>query len=309
MKNDLQNLPGAVRFTGHETFPLRLLWLKKAYDAAKDGSADRRTFQEHDAIARFGVGKNMAMSIRHWAITAGILESDGDYFRPTRFGQLLLADDVGLDPFIEKDTSLWLVHAQIAGAPEMATTFFYAFNLLNQTAFSREDLVESLLQVVKAKGVRATSDTIKRDVEVFVRSYVARRGDSSEDAAEPLLAELGLVREVKNSGQLEFVRGPKNSLSDGVFALVLKRFWSRWHPDSPTISVEQASYGVGSPGRIFKLDEDSLVSRMMRIAESTNGLMRWTDTAGLRQVGLQGSLAEIDDVEMVRRGYGLGLAA
>jgi len=54
------------QFSGHETFPLRQLWLRKAYDAVTESEepAPRSVFADEDAIVRFGVGKNMAMSIR-----------------------------------------------------------------------------------------------------------------------------------------------------------------------------------------------------------------------------------------------------
>ncbi|WP_164254832.1 DUF4007 family protein, partial [Stenotrophomonas maltophilia] len=32
-------LPTLVQFSGHETFPLRQLWLRKAYDAAAEGGS------------------------------------------------------------------------------------------------------------------------------------------------------------------------------------------------------------------------------------------------------------------------------
>ncbi len=119
-----------------------------------------------------------------------------------------------------------------------------------------------------------------------MRSYAPRLGDAGEDAAEPLLAELTLIRESRLAGQFEFVRGPKPNLHDGVFAAVLKRFWARWHADAPTLSVEQASYGPGSPGRVFKQDEDSVMARLAKIGEITSGAIVWNDTAGLRQVSL-----------------------
>lgn len=309
MTYDLANPSLSLRFAGHETFPLRLLWLKKAYDAVRIGHADRRTFQEQTAIAKFGVGKNMALSMRHWALAAGVLSVNEELMKATPFGHLIFSDEDGLDPYIENDSTLWLIHAELSALPEVATSFFYAFNLLNQVSFTREDLTQALAEIVRSRSGRATFDTLKRDVEVFVRSYTIRGGEMGEDAAEPLLAELGLLREVRSTGQLEFVRGPKNSLSDGVFAVVLKRFWARWHNQSPTISVEQASYGVGSPGRLFKLDEDSLVARLMRIDDVTRGAIQWTDTAGLRQVALTQKLDDIDELELIRNGYGLGATA
>ncbi|RVD31754.1 DUF4007 family protein [Mesorhizobium sp. M4B.F.Ca.ET.017.02.2.1] len=303
MTNDLFDPAIQIRVSGHETFPLRLLWLKKAFDVASglDG-VDRRTFHEQSAIARFGVGKNMALAMRHWALATAIIVDDETRLKATEFGRLIF-EDAGLDPYLEQHSTLWLVHAQLVSAPDVATTFYYAFNRINQIAFTRDDLVQAMASIVNARGGRATAETLKRDVEVFVRSYAVRGSDSGEDASEPLLVELGLLRELKSSGQLEFVRGPKNTLSDGVFALVLKRYWERNHALSPTLSVEQAQYGPGSPGRIFKLDEDSLVIRLMRIGDVTDGKMVWTDTAGLRQVALNGDFATIDETKLITSSY------
>jgi len=235
MRDVLADSEARLHFAGHETFPLRLLWLKKAYDAVAKHGASRRTFQEQSAIAQFGVGKNMALAMRHWALATGVLEERDGQLAATPFGWQLLDDAEGLDPYLEDPSTLWLVHAALAGQPERATTFFYAFNVLNQAVFDREGLVEAVEDVAKARAARATRETIKRDVEVFLRSYAPRTGDATEDAAEPLLAELALIRESRLSGQFEFVRGPKPTLRDGIFAVVLRRFWMRWHASAPTL--------------------------------------------------------------------------
>lgn len=284
MKSILADSTVRVQFAGHETFPLRLLWLRKAYDAAAHGPIGRGTFQEHEAITRFGVGRNMAISIRHWALAAEVLQDRDGMLSPTGWARRIFNISDGLDPYLEEPATLWRIHAAIAGKPEFATTWFYAFNGVNQTVFDRELVVQGLFEFIKDRpGLRVSTNTLRRDVEVFVRSYV-RRGDGDEDAAEPLLTELGLVRDSRLSGQFEFVRGAKPSLPDGIFALALWRFWCRWHESSPTLSVEQASFAPGSPGRIFKLDEDSVLERLARIEGITRGALVWTDTAGLRQV-------------------------
>ena len=61
------------QFSGHETFPLRHLWLRKAFDAVESG-APRTIFSSPDSIVTFGVGKNMALAIRYWALACGIIE-------------------------------------------------------------------------------------------------------------------------------------------------------------------------------------------------------------------------------------------
>ncbi|MCZ8546379.1 DUF4007 family protein [Mesorhizobium qingshengii] len=305
MLNDLHDPATAIRVSGHETFPLRLLWLKKAFDHASDpDGVDRRTFQEQNAIATFGVGKNMALSMRHWALATKILRDSPTHLHATDLGRLIFTDGTGLDPYLEHPSTLWLMHAHLVSEPRAATTFYYAFNLLNQIAFTRDDLVRAMAAIIEARATaRATAETLKRDVEVFVRSYAPRHSDAGEDAAEPLLVELGLLREQRSTGQLEFVRGQKPSLDNSIFALVLRQFWERQHSLSPTLSVEQVQYDPGSPGRVFKLDEDSLVARLMSIGDATGGKMVWTDTAGLRQVALAGRLEEIDEIDLVKAGY------
>lgn len=296
-----------LRFSGHETFPLRLLWLKKAYNAVVSGMTDKGTFQEQGAISRFGVGKNMAMSMRFWAVACGILREAEGRLEPTELGHLLF-DDRGLDPYLEEPSTIWLIHNAICATPEVATSFFYAFNVFGQPVFERQNLVKELFDIAAARGARATAETIKRDVEVVLRSYAPRTTETGEDAAEPLLAELGLIRELR-SGQFEFVRGPKQTLSAAVFTYALIQYWRRWHADAPTLSVETIAYGAGAPGRVFRLDEESVAFRLATIGDVTGGALVWTDTAGLRQVARRDPLDTVDVLKLLERGYRKRLAA
>lgn len=294
MRQDAFTTDSRGQFAGHETFPLRLLWLKKAYDAV-DSGAMAGTFQEQDAIARFGVGRNMAASMRYWALASQLFEEGDRLIRPTDMGRLILADR-GFDPYLERSATVWLCHWHVASTPAMTTTAYYAFNALAVIEFDPSTLIDELLELVTARGWRATRGTLKRDVEVFLRSYV-RRGDAlNEDAAEPLLAELGLVREARLGGWYEFVRGPKPTLPDGVFAYALSQFWER-QGGSTTLSAEQVCYAPGSPGRVFKLDEDSVITRLMRLDDLTNDAWKWTDTAGLRQIQRRGDVSPLALVE------------
>ena len=72
------------QFSGHETFPLRYGWLKKAFDAVDsrpNKEENKSIFSRPEAIADFGVGKNMVLSIRHWAtVTDVISDSKGAHF-------------------------------------------------------------------------------------------------------------------------------------------------------------------------------------------------------------------------------------
>lgn len=303
MKHGLLDSDARGQFAGHETFPLRLLWLKKAFDAVEDG-APTGTFQEQSAIARFGVGRNMAVSMRYWALASGFVEEVDRTLRPTALGALILRDD-GLDPYIERPATVWLVHWAIASSAQLTTTAYYAFNGLAAIEFDPAMLVEELLDLVATRGWRATRGTLKRDVEVFLRGYTRREDAQGDDAAEPLLAELGLIREARFGGWHEFVRGPKPTLPDGVFAYALNEFWQR-QGGSTAMTAEQICYAAGSPGRVFKLDEDSVITRLMGLEALTHGAWIWTDTAGLRQIQRVG---EVDALKLVGDAYPKPLAA
>lgn len=297
MKHGAFDSDSKGQFAGHETFPLRLLWLKKAFDAVADG-ASVGTFQEQGAITRFGVGRNMAASMRYWALASGFFTEADRQIEPSDLGRLILAD-TGHDPFVERTATIWLAHWHIASSQSMTTTAYYAFNVLSAIEFDPPTLIEELLDLVSARSWRATRGTLKRDVEVFLRSYV-RRGDAlSEDAAEPLLAELGLVREARIGGWYEFVRGPKPTLSDGIFAYALAQFWER-QGGSTALTAEQICYAPGSPGRVFKLDEDSVITRLMRLDDVTSDAWQWTDTAGLRQIQRR---EDIDPLSLIVLAY------
>lgn len=51
-----------------------------------------------------------------------------------------------------------------------------------------------------------------------------------------------------------------------------------------SLAFEMVAYAEGSPGRVFKLDEDSVAERLFALNDLTGGVLSWTDTAGLRQV-------------------------
>lgn len=288
--NPLQNPDYRPQFSGHETFPLRYGWLKKAYDAVvvSTNAIDNRTvFTGDDAIARFGVGKNMVGAMRHWAICADIIgeASGSSAIRSTQLGDMLF-DRKGLDPFMENPNSLWLIHWKLASRPQK-TTWYWVFNQFAATTFERETLVGGLLKLSRERGwTRVAETTIKADVACFIRTCAAQVSATQaniDDALESPLAELGLIKSIGRRDGFRLVRGAKSTLGDGVFLFALLDFWAEYGSAS-TMSFETLAHAPGSPGRVFLLDEDELASRLVRLDELTQGALRWSETAGLKQL-------------------------
>lgn len=305
MRGFLANSEFPVQFSGHETFPLRQLWLRKAFEAAAESDPQRKSvFVAEDAIARFGIGKNMVTSMRHWAMAARILEDVDGSLRPTRFAEALLGEN-GLDPFGEHPGTAWLIHWFLAGDGRRSTTWAWLFNHVPAQSFTRASLFKSLQAFVAFRNLRVSDLTLKRDIECCIRSYVPRTdGSAVEDMAEPILGELGLILE-SSRGSFEFRRGSKHTLPDGVFVYALLDFWERLGQTAATLSFERIAHEYGSPGRVFKLNEDSIADRLIRLESITKGKLVWTETAGMRQISRISSDTKLDSLkqQMLRAAY------
>jgi hypothetical protein len=276
------------QFSGHETFPLRQLWLKKAFTevavaSAKSPKEAKSIFSDERAIVRFGVGKNMVSAIRHWALACEIIKEVDGCYQVTNLGNLIFGEG-GLDPYQEHPTTAWLIHWKLAGEGERSTTWKWLFNNVIDPKLETEHLIENLTSYAKEKKYKIANATLKRDIECCLRSYVPRvAGDSPEEISDSVLGELALIQQI-GRGTFEFRRGAKNSLSDSLFAYCLMSFWDEYSPTTNTLSFEAIAHEIGSPGRVFKLDEASVAERVQMLGEITKNQLIWSDTAGMRQV-------------------------
>ena len=298
------------QFSGHETFPLRYGWLKKAFDrvAETEGQPDNRAACWGDAaIARFGVGKNMVASMRHWAKAARVIEEPAiNSVRTTELGRLLFGPK-GLDLYMEHPATLWLIHWQLAASADK-TTWFWAFSHYPAITFERDGMVKRLGRLAKDRNwSRVANTTVKNDVACFIRTYVARRPSGNaghDDALESPLTELGLIKAIGKKDGFRFVRGSKATLGDGVFTCALIEFWSRYAPNAATLSFEAVAHAPGGPGRVFQFDENDVVDRLAALDEVTGGALRWSETAGLKQVVRNIAVNESDALSWIPCDYG-----
>ncbi|MCR4266773.1 DUF4007 family protein [Nitratireductor sp. ZSWI3] len=302
------------QFSGHETFPLKYGWLKKAVDAVLENesiSNNRTIFLGDDAIGKFGVGKNMVTSIRFWAEAADMISSaDADgHISVTPLGNALFGNG-GWDPFMESPTTAWIAHWNLAGRP-MRTTWYWAFGHLPFVNFDRDLLLRSVLAAAKeAPGwMRISEPTVKRDVDCLVRSYCPKYKSSKsshEDDLESPLVELGLIRPTGKKDGFRMVRGAKPTLGAGAFVFALIDFWDRYAGGAAlrnTLSFEAIAHEPGSPGRVFLLEESDLVDRLSELEDATNGALQWSETAGLKQVIRRRAIDQVEALTILGHDY------
>ena len=287
----MASFPATASFSGHETFPFRYAWLKKGVDAARN---DPEVFsKEEEAMTILGVGKNMVRSIRHWCLTATVLQEMPNKrsarrggFQPSEIGEWLFSDD-GADPYLEDPMTLWLLHWAIASNPLRATTWFWAFSYVHDSEFTKDTLLEGLQNWVNTAGwKRVSPSSLRRDLDCLIRTYLPARQTATvpEDTLDCPLVELNLICDAGARHTYRFNRGPQALLPDGILFYATLDYWDRVRPDRDTMSLHDLAHQPGSPGRLFKIDEDSLAMRYEQVEQWTKGSMNYDETAGMKQL-------------------------
>lgn len=273
-------------FSGHETFPLRYTWLKKAVDAATKAPG---IFTEEDALVDLGVGKNMVRAIRHWGLAVGVLEDEagsrGRAVHPTDFGTRLLSVD-GWDPYLEDPATLWLIHWRLASTPGRATTWYWLFNLQPTPEFTVDAIVQSLVRLARENDwPKITAASLRRDVDCCVRTYFSGRKAAravTEDSLDCPLNELKLIRPGLAKGTYLLTREARETLPAEVFAFALAEYL-KTRDASTAVPLDDIMFQAGSPGRVFGLDEGGLMRLVDKLSASNDAVM-YDETAGLKQV-------------------------
>jgi len=148
--------------------------------------------------------------------------------------------------------------------------------------------------------------SLKRDVEVFLRTYVPSRqsrGDITEDSLDCPLVELGLLTQPSDGHAYLFRRGAQHGLPDGILLHAVLQFWEAFAPTAETLAINDLARQPGSPGRLFKIDESSLVERLEGIERQTDGALSYGETAGLRQLYRR---KRLDPQEVLSNAYAIG---
>lgn len=288
------NAPDQVKpqFSGHETFPLRQLWLLKETrfiaELRRAGASSLPPPEE--CIVRLGVGRNMVDAMRWWSEASGMVAPGG--LELTDLGRVVFGDgeaEPGIDPNGESVATQWLVHWRLSSEPQAFTANWFVFNLLPNGVIERSAVVRELVAHARKAGWKASETTIRRSVEVALRSYLPRLGARSvkesrmEEFLDPYLSELDLMTlRGRDAFSLRVASHP--TLPDELFAFALLEHWERTAPTAATLELNRIAHEVGSPGRVFKLDVPSVERRLGRLEALTDGMLAWTEQAGLRQV-------------------------
>jgi hypothetical protein len=292
-----------AKFTGHDTFPLRYGWLFKAVNHMNSGGKLQTSKEEEtqQAIIKLGVGKNMVNAIRYWADSAGLLESkkeqNSTIYSSSDNGNYLFNEETGKDPYLEHVGSIWLIHFWLCFNQNEMTAYRYFFNIFNGEYFEKQILLAHMSTDIKKLTSGDTSlneSTIQKDIDTFLNTYSKKLKQNSkildEEQFNSPLSELNLIQDNGKNYYLSDLN-EKEELPIEVFIYALLKFVQKKSKISKmvTINFKSLLLDAYSPGRIFRLSEKGLWSKLDKAQLYSQDMIKWSDTLGLRQVAIDKS--------------------
>lgn len=289
--------PERSAFGRHETFPLRFGWLTKGFE-------NRSVFDADDAIVKLGVGRNMVDAIRYWMIASQIVIPDDRFLEPTEIGKCIFNQD-GWDPYLEDDTTVWLIHWLIASNPVEATTPFWFFNCFHKPEFTNKELQDALGDFVREHLRSRTAEaTLKKDISLLVRMYEPSHTLKSvpiEEALDSPMALLGLLNHQEGTKIHESRPEYRARLPLATFTFAVIQLFEQTNEKILPIDRLLRSDGhLAVPGSVFRITEECLVAKLEAMIAWLPGSFELRQTAGIHQLYRLQSMRSID---VLRRHY------
>ena len=223
----------------------------------RTAAAPKDVWNTEKAMEDWGVGKNMAESIKYWLKATQLIKSEaGGGVVLSETAQKILKQD----PYLESDGSLFLIHYQIASNPNEGVAWNWFFNHFSATEFDRESLKTQFSAYIQAQTDKPlTNQTLEKDLNCLLRMYqtVEWKGAENPETENPSpFAKYGWI---EKKGEI-FVRNktPLSDMNVHIFAFMLSLFWRESLGRPPSVRLEDFSLKENSPGRIFRFSLEEM---------------------------------------------------
>ena len=274
------------KFSGHESFPCKSLWLKKGYDY----DVVSGDFNDPLAVVKLGVGKNMVDSIRHWIKVFGLNRDS-----KTRWIADFIFGNQGRDPYMEDVGTLWLLHYLLISTGE-ATLYQWFFTDFQRKKrqFKKQDVVS----YVKARMLDAgrlslfNENTVTKDVGVLLQNYCISRNTKNNEDYSSLLLDLNLLT-IIDRDEYAFNEDGRALLPIDIFFFTILMEKG----NDKAVGYDDTLRRVGL---IYCMNEQDIVNSLKNVAEKYSEYVVYSDIAGVRQLLF---MQDVETEEVLRRYY------
>lgn len=275
------------KFSGHESFQCKSLWLKKGYDFLLNGYR----FSEPDSVALLGVGKNMVSSIRFWMKAFGLIQDD----QPTDICTYLFDSIVGKDQYVQDINTLWLLHFLIVHTKEASlyNLLFIEFQREKKDFSKKEiqDFIKRKCAVPEQKNVY-NENTVRKDIGVLIKNYVSPADLKSIEDFSSILLELNLLVRGNDTDSFKFRVAAVNEIVPEIILFALKYMAN----GDKTVSFDK----LLELSLTFCMPVLSLIHSIQQAEKKYPSIIAYTDNSGVKNVQF---ISDFDPLNLLTNYY------
>ncbi len=278
-----------MKFRAHDTFFIRKGWISKGIKNIK-AKPDVFISKDENPMDILGIGSNMVKALRYWLQAIGISEEPTHGKRIQKFTSLgkKIFDE---DKYVEELGTLLLLHYRLASNKKEATSWYFFFNIFNQTDFTRDDFVGELNKFIAIQGgEKVALRSLNDDFSCIINTYVSRIKSNhtkinAENNIDCPFGELGLI-DIVHRGKEHIYR--KSSIRPELvdpwiaLAIIVDQAGER-----NSIQLNDLLNSPCNIGKILNLDTISLLEILHNIEKKDQ--IKLIRTAGLDIVKILGS--------------------
>lgn len=245
-----------------------------------------------------GVGKNMVVAIRYWMKAFGLSTPDE---KLTNLAHFIFDDAKGVDPFLEDEATLWLLHFHLIHNGT-ASIYSLIFNDLRKEKlqFQESNFINLVSRIAESRGANTINPkTLSGDWGVFIKMY-GKSDSTAKDVDEisaGLLVDLHLLQSWK-TGKNETFAIPNAERDEIPPAIILYSILNGCQFET-SIGFHQLLNDANSPGSIFALSSNGLQEKLMELAREFEGIV-FNDQSGVKELQFR---SKPDPTDILRNYY------
>jgi len=186
-----------MQLNKHGSFYIRSGWPTKIIDAIAEDKYVFSAKNELAAVDAIGVGRVMVKSMRYWTNVLGIAceakDQTGVYFDFSPLGLAIQKYDL----FCQLDSTLWLLHRNVAIAEEEATAWYWLFNEFRASRFTKDGFTNALFSYAQNQGSDYSQRAVEKEFDCVKNTYLREEAFTINQVIEentiPFFAPLRLL--------------------------------------------------------------------------------------------------------------------
>jgi hypothetical protein len=271
-----------MAYARHESFYLRDKWVSKGMKAIKE---DPRFFYDNDGFEKVGLGKNMVKSLRFWLQATNLMEENGNKEHVlTEIGKIIFT----VDRLLQKSETVSILHYHLVrNNNDLATVFYWYFNIYKETITQRPELKKTFKTWVKNNELRPVSESsLNRDIDVLVQLYTKDANENDpEDFIFSPFTKLNLIKEEPSEEKNENIRKVSPEIERvGIVPLYYVLLKYATENDVELISLDEIINEKFLWGKVFNLSRNKIIEALNKLTNHDTFPLEYVRTNNLDNI-------------------------